>query len=108
MTTRSTVAKLALADGSVFTGQALGARGESTGEAVFNTSLTGYQEIFTDASYNGQMVVMTNPLIGNYGLNAEDEESFRPHLRGVVVREVSRRVSNHRSTAPPKYVSHFF
>ena len=98
MTTRSTVAKLALADGSVFTGQALGARGESTGEAVFNTSLTGYQEIFTDASYNGQMVVMTNPLIGNYGLNAEDEESFRPHLRGVVVREVSRRVSNHRST----------
>lgn len=91
-------AKLALSDGSVFQGLALGADGESLGEAVFNTALTGYQEVFTDASYNGQMVVMTNPLIGNYGLNTEDEESSRPHLSGVVVREVSRRVSNHRST----------
>ncbi len=92
-------AKLALESGAVFTGQAVGKLGEEVGEVVFNTSLTGYQEVFTDASYNGQMVVMTNPLIGNYGFNAEDEESFRPHLRGVIVREVSRRVSNFRSTA---------
>ncbi len=91
-------AKIAFSDGSVFTGESFGMKGESVGEAVFNTSLVGYQEIFTDASYNGQMVVMTNPLIGNYGLNPEDEESFRPHVRGVIVREVSRRVSNHRST----------
>ena len=91
-------AKLVLADGSVFEGDALGHIGEATGEAVFNTSMTGYQEIFTDPSYNGQMVVMTNPLIGNYGMNAEDEESIRPHLRGVIVREVSRVVSNHRAT----------
>lgn len=91
-------AKIALSDGSVFTGISFGQPGESVGEAVFNTSLAGYQEIFTDASYNGQTVVMTNPLIGNYGLNPADEESFRPHVRGVVVREVSRIVSNHRST----------
>src|SRR5690242_9357560 len=89
--------KLALENGSVFAGQLLGAPGESLGEVVFNTSLSGYQEIFTDASYHGQMVVMTNPLIGNYGINAEDEESFRPHVQGVIVREVSRRPSNFRS-----------
>ena len=99
MSTSETVAKLAFENGTVFTGRALGAVGEQVGEVVFNTALTGYQEVFTDASYNGQMVVMTNPLIGNYGLNSEDEESFRPHLRGVIVREVSRRVSNHRSSA---------
>src|SRR5687767_13185822 len=72
-------AKLALEDGSVFRGESIGAEGSSVGEVVFNTSLSGYQEIFTDPSYNGQMVVMTNPLIGNYGINPEDEESFRPH-----------------------------
>ena len=90
-------AKLALENGSVFSGQLLGAPGESLGEVVFNTSLTGYQEIFTDASYHGQMVVMTNPLIGNYGVNIEDQESSKPHVAGVIVREVSRRPSNFRA-----------
>lgn len=99
MTIATVPAKLALSDGSVFSGEALGVVGESVGEAVFNTALTGYQEVFTDASYSGQLVVMTNPLIGNYGLNDEDEESFRPHLRGVVIRELSRRVSSHRASA---------
>lgn len=92
-----TTAKLALDDGTVFTGLSLGAAGESVGEVVFNTSLTGYQEIFTDASYNGQMVVMTNPLIGNYGVNVDDEESRGPYVRGVIVRESSRRPSNFRA-----------
>ncbi len=90
-------AKLTLEDGTVFCGKRLGAEGESLGEVVFNTSLTGYQEVFTDASYNGQIVVMTNPLIGNYGMNRDDEEYRRPHIRGVVVRESSRRPSNFRS-----------
>ncbi len=91
------VAKIALEDGTVLTGRSIGADGESVGEVVFNTSLTGYQEIFTDPSYNGQTVVMTNPLIGNYGINPDDEESFRPFVRGVVVKELSRRPSNFRS-----------
>ena len=90
-------AKIALEDGTVLTGESVGAEGESVGEVVFNTSLTGYQEIFTDPSYNGQMVVMTNPLIGNYGINPDDEESFRPFVRGVIVRELSRRPSNFRA-----------
>ena len=91
------VARLALEDGTILRGKALGATGETVGEVVFNTSLTGYQEVFTDASYNGQIVVMTNPLIGNYGVNRDDEESRAPSLRGVVVREASRRASNFRS-----------
>jgi carbamoyl-phosphate synthase small subunit len=90
-------AKLALANGAVFEGALLGAPGETVGEVVFNTSLTGYQEVFTDASYHGQTVVMTNPLIGNYGVNPDDEESSRPYVRGVVVREMSRIPSNFRS-----------
>ena len=90
-------AKLALENGVVFPGLLYGKPGETVGEVVFNTSLSGYQEIFTDASYNGQIVVMTNPLIGNYGINAEDEESFRVHARGIVVREASRKVSNYRA-----------
>lgn len=90
-------AKLALEDGTVFTGRAFGARGEADGEVVFNTSMTGYQEILTDPSYHGQIVVMTYPLIGNYGVNAEDAESRRPWVRGFVVRELSRFVSNHRA-----------
>jgi len=90
-------AKLALEDGSVYRGESIGAEGGSVGEVVFNTSLSGYQEIFTDPSYNGQMVVMTNPLIGNYGINPEDEESFRPHPRGIIVKELSRRPSNFRA-----------
>ena len=93
-------ARLALEDGTVLRGISVGADGESIGEVVFNTSLTGYQEVFTDASYNGQMVVMTNPLIGYYGVNPDDEESRTPSLRGVIVREMSRRPSNFRSCEP--------
>src|SRR3954453_22200647 len=92
------IAKLALEDGSVFTGRAFGARGEVDGEVVFNTSMTGYQEILTDPSYHGQIVAMTYPLIGNYGINADDCESRRPWVRGFVVRELSRLFSNHRAS----------
>ncbi|MDG3006554.1 glutamine-hydrolyzing carbamoyl-phosphate synthase small subunit [Paludisphaera mucosa] len=90
-------AKLALEDGSVFTGRSFGAQGEIDGEVVFNTSMTGYQEILTDPSYHGQIVAMTYPQIGNYGVNAADAESRRPWVRGFVVRELSPRVSNYRS-----------
>ncbi|MBN1418108.1 MAG: glutamine-hydrolyzing carbamoyl-phosphate synthase small subunit [Planctomycetes bacterium] len=92
------IAKIALEDGLVLAGTSAGAPGERVGEVVFNTSLSGYQEIFTDPSYHGQMVVMTNPHIGNYGINPEDLESMRPSLEGIVVRELSRRTSNCRST----------
>ncbi len=92
------IAKLALEDGTVYTGRAFGARGEIDGEVVFNTSMTGYQEILTDPSYHGQIVAMTYPLIGNYGVNAEDAESGKPWVRGFVIRELSRLASNHRST----------
>ncbi len=91
------IAKLALEDGTVYTGRAFGARGEVDGEVVFNTSMTGYQEILTDPSYNGQIVTMTYPLIGNYGVNLQDVESGRPWVRGFIVRELSRLASNHRS-----------
>lgn len=91
------IAKLALEDGSVYTGTAFGARGEVDGEVCFNTSMTGYQEILTDPSYRGQIVTMTYPEIGNYGVNAEDVESRKPHLAGFIVRERSRRVSNFRA-----------
>ncbi len=91
------IAKLALEDGTVMTGTAFGASGEADGEVCFNTSMTGYQEILTDPSYRGQILVMTYPEIGNYGVNAEDVESARPHLAGFVVRELSRRVSNFRA-----------
>jgi len=90
-------AKLALEDGSVFTGRAFGARGEIDGEVVFNTSMTGYQEILTDPSYHGQIVTMTYPEIGNYGVNAEDAESRKTWVRGFVIRELSCRASNFRS-----------
>src|SRR3989449_9775909 len=93
-----TMAKLALEDGTVYTGRAFGAVGEVFGEVVFNTSMTGYQEILTDPSYKGQIVTMTYPLIGNYGVNPEDIESSRPHVEGFVVREVSRRASNFRAS----------
>jgi len=89
---------LALEDGTVYRGTAFGARGERDGEVVFNTSMTGYQEVLTDASYRGQIVAMTYPLIGNYGINDEDNESWRPWLSGFVVKELSRRVSNWRAT----------
>ncbi|MFQ5461484.1 MAG: glutamine-hydrolyzing carbamoyl-phosphate synthase small subunit [Phycisphaerae bacterium] len=88
---------LALEDGTVFQGQAFGARGTQTGEAVFNTSMTGYQEILTDPSYCGQIVTMTCPLIGNYGVNAQDVESSWPHLHGFVVKELAGRYSNQRA-----------
>ena len=81
-------AMLALEDGTVFEGRSFGAPSESYGEVVFNTSITGYQEIFTDPSYSGQIVVLTNPQIGNYGANAEDNESRKPFIEGLVVREV--------------------
>jgi len=90
--------RLALEDGKVFQGLNLGAAGEIAGEIVFNTSMTGYQEILTDPSYRGQIVTMTYPQIGNYGVNTEDLESFRPHLAGFVIREYSRICSNYRST----------
>lgn len=90
-------AKLALEDGTVFAGTAFGAAGEVDGEVCFNTSMTGYQEILTDPSYRGQIVTMTYPEIGNYGVNDEDVESRRPHLAGFIVREKSRRVSNFRA-----------
>ena len=80
------LAKLALEDGTVYTGRAFGARGETFGEVVFNTSMTGYQEVLTDPSYKGQIVTMTYPLIGNYGVNLQDVESWRPHVAGFVIR----------------------
>jgi len=91
-------AKLALEDGKVFSGHAFGADGEVDGEVVFNTSMTGYQEILTDPSYCGQIVTMTYPQIGNYGVNPEDAESRQIFLRGFIVREVCDRPSNFRST----------
>src|SRR3989337_1917816 len=90
-------ALLALEDGTVCAGRGSGARGECYGEVVFNTALTGYQEIFTDPSYAGQIVVLTNPQIGNYGTNPEDAESTRPYIEGLVVREFSDISSNWRS-----------
>ena len=88
---------LALEDGRIFRGQGHGAPGECQGEVVFNTSLTGYQEIATDPSYAGQIVVLTNPQIGNYGTNQADNESARPYIEGLIVREFSPISSNWRS-----------
>jgi len=88
---------LALEDGRVFRGKGYGAKGECSGEVVFNTSITGYQEIFTDPSYAGQIVVLTNPEIGNYGTNPEDNEAVRPYIEGLIVREFSKVSSNWRS-----------
>jgi carbamoyl-phosphate synthase small subunit len=90
-------ALLALEDGSVFHGQGFGARASAVGEVCFNTSMTGYQEILTDPSYKGQIVTMTYPLIGNYGVNKQDVESWRPHVSGFVIRELSPVVSNWRA-----------
>ena len=91
-------ALLALEDGTVFEGRAVGAEGESTGELVFNTSMTGYQEILTDPSYAGQVVTMTYPHIGNYGVNDDDVESRRPFVQGFVMRECCFEPSNQRAT----------
>ena len=88
---------LALEDGRIFRGKGHGAKAECYGEVVFNTSLTGYQEIFTDPSYCGQIVILTNPQIGNYGTNPEDNEATRPYIEGLIVREFSKVSSNWRS-----------
>jgi carbamoyl-phosphate synthase small subunit len=90
---------LALEDGTVFEGRSFGAPTERVGEVVFNTALTGYQEVFTDPSYAGQIVVLTNPQIGNYGTSAGDNEAARPHIEGLAVREFSSVASNWRSDA---------
>ena len=95
---RRSAAKLALEDGRVFLGKKFGAAGTSDGEVCFNTALTGYQEILTDPSYCGQIVTMTYPQIGNYGINSEDLENDQPHLSGFVVRDVSRIASNFRAS----------
>jgi len=91
-------ARLALADGRVFEGDSFGVTGQTEGEVVFNTSMIGYQEVITDPSYRGQMVVMTYPLIGNYGINPEDFESEKPHLAAFIIKELSSIRSNWRST----------
>src|SRR5512138_1908719 len=90
-------ALLALEDGRVFRGKGYGAHGECCGEVVFNTSITGYQEIFTDPSYSGQIVVLTYPQIGNYGANESDSEAIQPYIEGLAVREFSSLASNWRS-----------
>src|SRR5580658_8667189 len=89
---------LALEDGRIFRGKSFGARAERSGEVVFNTSLSGYQEIFTDPSYAGQIVVLTNPHIGNYGTTPHDAEAKKPYIEGLVTREFSPMSSNWRST----------
>ncbi|QUV81536.1 glutamine-hydrolyzing carbamoyl-phosphate synthase small subunit [Chloracidobacterium sp. D] len=89
---------LALEDGRLFYGRSIGAAGETTGEVVFNTAMTGYQEVLTDPSYAGQLVTMTCPHIGNYGVNPEDVESRQPFVAGFIVRELSSVVSNWRAT----------
>ncbi|MBP1648240.1 MAG: carbamoyl phosphate synthase small subunit [Bacteroidetes bacterium] len=91
-------AKLVLENGTVFTGESFGAPGEVAGEVVFNTSLSGYQEIFTDPSYSGQIVTMTYPLIGNYGINLDDAESAKPQVAGVIVKEYFDFYSNQRAS----------
>src|SRR5436190_8425790 len=89
---------LVLEDGAVFRGASFGARGETFGEVVFNTSLSGYQEVLTDPSYHGQIVAMTYPHIGNYGVNPADVESTKVRVAGFVVREAVLAYSNHRAT----------
>ena len=99
-------ALLALADGTTFLGTSIGAAGTTVGEVVFNTSLTGYQEILTDASYCRQIVTLTVPHVGNVGVNEEDVESARVHAAGLIVKDVSLRVSNFRATASlPQYLA---
>ena len=92
---------LVLEDGTYFPGEAFGQKGETTGEVVFNTCMTGYQEILTDPSYNGQIVTMTYPLIGNYGFNVQDDESYKTHVQGFVVKELCDAPNNWRNTIGP-------
>lgn len=95
-------AKLVLEDGTAFIGNSFGAEGEALGEVVFNTSMTGYEEILTDPSYKGQMVTMTYPLIGNYGFNNIDKESFKPQVNGFIVKEICDASSNWRGNISPE------
>jgi carbamoyl-phosphate synthase small subunit len=97
MSSSTRVAKLALEDGTVFTGRGFGHAGTSEGEVVFNTSMTGYQEILTDPSYKGQIVTMTYPLIGNYGINRQDAESRSAQVEGFVIKELAPVYSNYRA-----------
>lgn len=98
----------ALEDGTIYRGIGFGARGTACGEAVFNTAMTGYQEILTDPSYKGQIVAMTYPEIGNYGINAADVESWRPHVAGFLVHELSKVASNWRAELTlPEYLAKF-
>src|SRR3990167_378081 len=97
MSTKTKKAVLVLEDGLAFEGVSFGQSGEAVGEVVFNTSLSGYQEILTDPSYKGQIVLMTYPEIGNTGVNGEDVESVRPFLEGFIVRQYNRLPSNFRS-----------
>lgn len=93
---------LVLEDGTYFPGEAFGRKGETTGEVVFNTCMTGYQEISTDPSYNGQIVTMTYPLIGNYGFNSQDDESYKTHVQGFIVKELCDAPNNWRNTISPE------
>ncbi|HEV8379824.1 MAG TPA: glutamine-hydrolyzing carbamoyl-phosphate synthase small subunit [Tepidisphaeraceae bacterium] len=97
MNDQSKIAKLGLENGAVFSGRFFGAGGTSEGEVVFNTSMTGYQEILTDPSYKGQIVTMTYPLIGNYGINRQDVESKTPHVAGFIIKELAPLYSNYRA-----------
>lgn len=90
-------ALLALEDGKYFEGESFGATGTRVGEICFNTAMTGYQEVLTDPSYRGQIVAMTYPLIGNYGINSVDQESREPQVRGFIIEELSEAPSNWRS-----------
>src|SRR6056297_2267664 len=105
MKTATTNGAIALEDGKVYEGFSFGADGKKPGEVVFNTSMTGYQEILTDPSYKGQIVTLCYPLIGNYGITEEDMESYRTHAAGLVVGECSRIRSNFRSVKSlPEYL----
>ncbi|WP_069791462.1 glutamine-hydrolyzing carbamoyl-phosphate synthase small subunit [Cyanobacterium sp. IPPAS B-1200] len=95
---QTTKAILVLADGTSYTGYSFGAKGTTFGEVVFNTGMTGYQEVLTDPSYSGQIVSFTYPELGNTGVNPEDEESYKPHVKGAIARNISKRPSNWRST----------
>lgn len=99
-------AVLVLADGTSYEGYAFGAKGTTFGEVVFNTGMTGYQEVMTDPSYSGQIVTFTYPELGNTGVNPEDEESFKPHIKGVIARNITKKPSNWRSTQSlPDYLA---
>ncbi|MBE9221557.1 glutamine-hydrolyzing carbamoyl-phosphate synthase small subunit [Cyanobacterium stanieri LEGE 03274] len=95
---QTTKAILVLADGTSYTGYSFGAKGTTFGEVVFNTGMTGYQEVLTDPSYSGQIVTFTYPELGNTGVNPEDEESYKPHVKGAIARNLCKRPSNWRST----------